>query len=329
MSKLPRDNVDGQDIKPDSISTEQATIGKGNDLAGIPERPEVTESATTVQVDGTDSIQDAVNNVPRRLRHNYTIEIDETAGDFAEDIIIPQVVSESMEDSQANDNAQLRLTRKGASGRWTTTSIYAAGGIGIQPAVKIDFAEVKSENPYSDEKSAIGIYGGHADLFGCKIGTGTAIKRGVDSYGSSVFCDGNSTYPMDFSAGGVEIAYSTKSQGEIHLSSQDDAHVGSVQNLIEAKSAFAICGFIGPGGGYSISTSGDAILTTRGFVWDGETNSVMGGPTLRGPNGGRMVQYDSSGDIQFFDAGNDAKRAVLRANGDLDIEGTLNEGAGL
>jgi hypothetical protein len=219
----------------DSLSTIQQFLGEGNDASGIGVRPMVTESETRVDVpqDYT-TIQSALNDVPLLLRHSYVISVDETAGDFDEDIIVPPVISMSMEDASGSDNPQLRLTRQGSSGNWTTSSIYAAGGYGVGPAVRLDFPEVTAENPYSNENAAIGIYGGHCDTFGATFTPDTSITVGVLHYGAKGNLDGTSSDPMDFTAGGVDTAYYSKSEaGPTVITSPSDAHVGSVNTIAQ------------------------------------------------------------------------------------------------
>lgn len=201
--------VEGDLEVDESISTDGAGIGGATGLnPSADNRPIISNEDRTISVgDDVETIQDAVNQVPIYLRHNWVIDIPD--GTYEEDVFVPPILNERGDEGGnvgevARQNLQLVGNRSDPSSV-KIDSLYISG-VGNAAGVQAFGIEFQSDNPYDDEDFVIAVYGGNgfASIADCAIAGGT---HGIISYNATLSIN-DVDFGVDVLPGfGVKIKY--------------------------------------------------------------------------------------------------------------------------
>lgn len=169
-----------------AITTEEALIGEDTryDL--------VSNQRQTISVPGDYStIQAAVDAVPKRLRHQWVIEISD--GTYNEDVLIRGHSVEGFTDSSSGDvytndgenNLFILVGNESAPSNVTVNSVTAVGNVSAA-APSIRSVEITGTSPYVDESTQVAFNGGgQPKARNCVFAPASAVDSAVQYYGAN------------------------------------------------------------------------------------------------------------------------------------------------
>lgn len=167
------------------------------------------------------TIQDAVNHVPYFLNHRYTISI--TDGTYNENVFVPPMVVGDIVDSV--DGACEALVIKGNSSNINGVKVKSfelSSILGCQTPA-IEYMQMTSYDPYSDENVSIAIYGSQNPVIKFINFTGVSANNGIMAYGSTV-----TVSAVDFGNNDLQHAILAKHGGTVSFN--DAVNTGSVKS---------------------------------------------------------------------------------------------------
>lgn len=171
-------------------------------------------------------IQDAINQVPLILRHEYLIDIHD--GVYNENLYIPPIISSGvLNDGIYNQGSCVMLKIWGNQSDRNAVSIQSAqisGANGCQTP-SLAYMRVLGTDPLSSENVSIAVYGSNHVVLQRLNFTGNSANIGIMSYGSSLTIS-----TTDFGNNDLDYAMIVKHGGEIYFN--DGANYGSVTNHV-------------------------------------------------------------------------------------------------
>lgn len=201
-SNSNRDDYLADHVDANSLNADEGLIG-----ASPTSRDLITNSSTTLTV-GTDTatIQEALNQIPLVVRHNFTIDIPD--GSYAEDIVVPPFLHGAEDGTAALGTVKIS-GNKSTPANVEVNSVYVNGGTGVR-AIRLEGVEVQADNPHDNESTAIVCYGGSLYLDSVEWANTGNITNGLLCYNSLVRAEGG----LDFGANHVSNdAVKTKQSG--------------------------------------------------------------------------------------------------------------------
>lgn len=187
------DHVDANSISSDELLSEQQTLFQNNTgFSGrLSDRPLVSQSETSLTV-GTDtaSIQEAINQIPLILRHNFEIQVPD--GTYDENLLVPPLlVADSAgmnRDGTTNEGASHIPRITGDIDTPTNVQVNSFTVAGAQGAIAplIEGFNIIGTAPYADEGAGVEIYGSQNVSFRWMSFAGGTARVGFLPYGSGV-----------------------------------------------------------------------------------------------------------------------------------------------
>ena len=196
------------------IASHPEAINDLLDTAKMDGRPLISREAKTITV-GTDkdyqTIQEAIDQVPIFLKHQYKINID--AGTYSEDVIINPTFTYGNTRGDITEGATGALWLTGDTTTPTNVKVKSFMIISSLGAAEpiLDGFSITGTEPTSDEEPAVSVYGGgHIIFANSTFEENTTAKQGIMFYGSS-----GSVTETEIGTDKLENAFLTKHGGRI------------------------------------------------------------------------------------------------------------------
>lgn len=213
-----------------SVGAEQLQYALGNTgFSGrLSDRPLVTESATTLTV-GTDTatIQEALNQIPFVIRHNFEISVPD--GTYNENLLVPPfLVADSAglnRDDTTNEGASHLPRITGNISTPANCKVDSITVTGTQGAIAplIEGFNVLDYAPHADELAAVEIYGCQNVSFRwMSFANNTTARVGFLPYSSGVTI----RQECDLGSGNLTYGVETKHNANVTIDSFDTASYG-------------------------------------------------------------------------------------------------------
>lgn len=288
--------------------------------AGSPRRRLVSATDRDITIpDDYGTIQEALDQIPLVMRHNWTIDV--RAGSYDEDIVVPPFIGEWARPGHSEGvPVQITGNRKQPS-NVSVGSVFVTSVFGTIP-IQFRGLEITRENPYDDESVGIGVYG--SSEVGLVDITFTGGFNGVHAYNSQVMLRN-----VDFGDGVLDGRGITVKHGGFAYENIDAAEPTS--GTVGAIAYNALSGRIWIAGNRS-SLSGDTLVQRRGGqVWDydkqrhvrtqASTTSDQTVQDERIRSDGRLITVsdDDQSTISHIEGGTPGDQCTLVSDGQLTV----------
>lgn len=241
----------------DLIANGKAQIRIGNN----PTRPLVSTSTRTITVGSGKNyatIQEAIDQIPHILLHQYRINVD--PGTYAEDLLIGPITGIRVS-TGGNESIPLQIT--GSSTNPSAVKVNSAFFQGLNgDFFGISGFELQGNNPYDNETSAISVYGSReVALSNIKFAGG---GRGLTCYNSACMIENT----VDFGTGVLTTGMVAKRHGTIAM---DQGYSVNAIGTVNGYAYEAQGGWIAFNGDSSTLTGSTGLVAdSNGQVYDAE-----------------------------------------------------------
>jgi hypothetical protein len=282
-------------------------------------RPLWSESDRTIAVPGdVATVQEAVDQLPVFLRHEFVIDIASGHDASGEDVYVPPTMGpQAFPISTLSEGSALLIDGDSAN-KPTLNSVLFDTMCGN--FARLHGVGLSGSNPYDNESSAFAAYGsnGRVAISQCDI-TGN-VGKGVLSYASMVTVNG-----VDLGTGGITNGVQTKHMGRALVKELNGTVTGPVLQAGE--------GVIHAAGPVNASTTGGNRLAApnRGVVYGETTYGINNGivtasiSTNQSCSSGSVqkvaLDTDTDTDTDLFTVDATNNEIVVLRNGNYQIEG--------
>jgi len=343
--------IDNSTWNFNSVNTEQALIGKTAGKTGEgAKRKLISNSDTTILVpEDYPTIQEAINQVPLFLRHDYVISIDKTSYDetLKENLVIQGLYGFEPIDNNEGTPGRLYIDTRNP-GEYIEVGSYYITGVYGGAVVKLVYQSVNNVNPWADENGAIqGRKANSVALESCRLNSDITGDNGdgLVAYGGTWKVNG-----YDLGENNAKEGFKAKRGGRITV--RDSGASGNVTDFVAHATSTGVISILNS----TLTSNGSyACVSDFGLVYDADNDIIYGlnklkgditfknnllfdyeGRQIRAPNktismySGQYKVRDEAGGAEFLwrDAKNDVNRFRVENRGITAIsENTITTGS--
>ncbi|NLV14369.1 hypothetical protein [Haloarcula argentinensis] len=266
VAELQRSAADmqGGDLRnAGRVGMEEALYARNNTGHSnrLSSRPLVSTQDRTITVGtDTDTIQEALNEIPLLLRHEFVIDIPD--GTYDEDLLVPTVMhADTAGRSQQYDSDEGVSQNPWIQGNTSTPSNVTVNSISVASSQAagpvIEGLQVTGIVPYDDEDAGVVVYGSQNFSFRHMSFAGCSASIGILAYSSAVTV----REAVDFGTDDLTYGLKTKHNARLHVDTgpSNDPVTGSVTDYV-----------IWIRGGSFVTHEGMTATGGSGTVWNEE-----------------------------------------------------------
>lgn len=243
--------------------------------ARLTDRPLVSEQNRDITVGtDTDTIQEALNEIPLLLRHNFIIRIPD--GTYDEHLLVPPF---TLADTAGVDNAGAGADEGATQNPWirgnqttpTNVSVNSITVTGTTGAIApiIEGLNPTGDTPYDDESVGVAAFGCQNVSFRYMSFAGSTATRGFLPYASGMTIRDN----VDLGSGDLDIGIETKHNSNVNIDTNKETAslTGSVNTYVIDNRDGCVVTFSG-----ATATAGSQFINSpEGPAFDADTQQYV------------------------------------------------------